>query len=138
MNEGKINLILNNNPVCETSLENVFKGEIWKKRNVPCVTVAGENFKDGEKNVAVYINSEKIFEEVVKVDKGIFTFIYELSNPIKNPVMATVLIDEKAYEIPIVMKRIFGTVKNYDGTPVKEPIISVTGEDIWSLCFKLL
>lgn len=131
MLKSNIKIYLNNNPKCETILESTVKNEVWQMKNTPYVMVIGENIKDGiNKNIKVIIDDKKFYEGTINVNNSYFSLKVELDEPINNPNEVEVLIEDKKYVIPIELKRIYGTVKYYDGKPVSKPIIDITGKDI--------
>lgn len=127
---SKIKMVLNNNPKCETTLVSIPKNEIWEMKNVPYAIVSGENFENGNKSIKVSIDKKKLYEGIIEVKNNCFNLRIELDKPLNSPKKAEVFFENKEYELPIKLKRLYGTVKYYDGTPVERPVIDVTGKDI--------
>lgn len=126
----KVKIFLNNNSKCKTTLESIPKNEIWEMKNVPYIKVSGEDFGNGDKSIKVLIDNKEIYDGIVEVKNNCFNLRIELDKLFNSPKKAEVFVESKKYELPIKLKRLYGTVKFYDGTPIERPVISVTGKDM--------
>ncbi|MCD6466942.1 MAG: hypothetical protein J7L10_03345 [Methanomicrobia archaeon] len=126
----QVEIFLNNNPRCSAELENIAKREKWKLINIPSITVKGSNFDNGKMPMTVIFKDEIIANvEINVVDHG-FVETIELSSPLENPKWIEVKVGTTFHEkIPVELKRLYGTVTYFDGTPVSYPIISSTATE---------
>ncbi len=124
---AKVEIVLNNNPVCATRLESVVKGEVWSGTNRPSITVKGTGFDDGEHTLTIAFKGKVIGEGVVSITQGSFDKVLELVAPLENPIEIEVRVGEGFKErIPVRLRRLYGTVVDFDGTPVSRPIINAS------------
>jgi hypothetical protein len=121
----RVEIFLNNNPRCSVHLENVAKGEIWDKTNIPSITVKGSDFHDGKETMTVIFKGDVIAEEEISVVERSFAETIELSAPLESPEEVEVKVGTDFHrKIPVELRRLYGTATYFDGTPVKCPIIN--------------
>ncbi len=125
----QVEIFLNNNPKCSAELENVAKGEKWNLINIPSITVKGSNLDNGKMTMTVIFKDEIIAKVEIDVDDHDFVETIELPSPLENPKEIEVKIGTTFHKkIPVELKRLYGTVTYFDGSPVSYPIISGMGE----------
>lgn len=130
MSESNINIFINNNPKCNTTLKSIPKNEVWDMKNEPYIKIKGENFKNGKKKIKVLIDEKEIYKDTIKVENNCFTIKIDLYKPLDSPKIADIIVENEEFSTPINIKKLYGTVKFYDNSPVKNPIVSVIGKDI--------
>ncbi|HAL64847.1 MAG TPA: hypothetical protein DCP10_04680 [Bacteroidales bacterium] len=129
----QVEIFLNNNPKCSAELENLAKGEKWKLVNIPSITVKGSNFDNGNMTMTVIFKDKIIAKVEINIVDHNFIETIELSSPLENPKWIEVKVGTTFHEkIPVKLKRLYGVVTYFDGTPVSYPIIS-TGEGMVSV-----
>jgi hypothetical protein len=121
-----IKLILNNNPVCEAQLESTVKQQVWKINNKPFIVIEGNGFKDGTTNIRVEDREDDLFNGNIKITNGVFSIKYELDKILNDLEKLEVIVGDYSFIETINLKKLHGTVKYFDGRPVKNPIISCT------------
>ncbi|WP_130806404.1 hypothetical protein [Senegalia massiliensis] len=130
MIKPNINLFLNNNPSCYTKLENIAKKQVWNMKNKPYIYIDGIGFENGSKRLKVIFKGQIIFNDKIDIIDNYFELKITLQRPLNNPNEIIVDIDDVEYNIDINLKKLYGNVKYFNGQPVKNPVISVTKEDI--------
>lgn len=126
---GELKVFINNNPKFKTTIESIVKEEVWDIDNSPYIKVNGEGFEDGQKNIEVYCDDKLLMEGIVLVKKSTFNLKVDLKETFKSMTNIKVIIDREEYNIPVQLKRLYGRVTYFDGTPVKNPI-ALTNNDI--------
>lgn len=126
---GELKVFINNNPKFKTTIESIIKKEVWDIDNRPYIKVNGEGFEDGQKNIKVYCDDKLLMEGIVLVEKSTFNLKVDLKEAFKSMTNIKVIIDREEYNIPVQLKRLYGRVTYFDGTPVKNPI-ALTNNDI--------
>ncbi|ARC83878.1 hypothetical protein U732_381 [Clostridium argentinense CDC 2741] len=126
---GELKIFINNNPKFKTTIESIVKEEVWDIDNSPYIKVNGEGFEDGQKNIEVYCDDKLLMEGIVLVKKSTFNLKVDLKETFKSMTNIKVIIDREEYNIPVQLKRLYGRVTYFDGTPVKNPI-ALTNNDI--------
>jgi len=126
---GELKVFINNNPKFKTTIESIVKKEVWDIDNSPYIKVSGEGFEDGQKNIEVYCDDELLIKSIVLVKKSTFNLKVDLKETFQSMATIKVIIDREEYNIPVQLKRLYGRVTYFDGTPVKNPI-ALTNNDI--------
>lgn len=126
---GELKVFINNNPKFKTTIESIVKKEVWDIDNSPYIKVSGEDFEDGQKNIEVYCDDKFLIEGIVLVKKSTFNLKVDLKETFQSMTTIKVIIDREEYNIPVQLKRLYGRVTYFDGTPVKNPI-ALTNNDI--------
>ena len=126
---GELKVFINNNPKFKTTIESIVKKEVWDIDNSPYIKVSGEGFEDGQKNIEVYCDDKLLIEGIVLVKKSTFNLKVDLKETFQSMTTIKVIIDREEYNIPVQLKRLYGRVTYFDGTPVKNPI-ALTNNDI--------
>lgn len=126
---GELKVFINNNPKFKTTIESIVKEEVWDIDNSPYIKVNGEGFEDQQKNIEVYCDDKLLMEGIVLVKKSTFNLKVDLKETFKSMTNIKVIIDREEYNIPVQLKRLYGRVTYFDGTPVKNPI-ALTNNDI--------
>lgn len=133
MIKPNIDILLNNNPKCNTKLESTTKKQVWDMKNEPYFCINGTGFSNGEKNLKVIFRDKLLANRKIDIIDTSFKIKIILEKPLNNPEKIRVIIDDTEYDIEINLKRLYGTVKYFNGQPVKNPIISLTEEDITTI-----
>ncbi|OFI05045.1 hypothetical protein CLOACE_19190 [Clostridium acetireducens DSM 10703] len=128
-----IEVILNNNPPCETTLESISKQEIWNMKNEPFILIKGNNFKNGAVKVIVSYNEKQLINKSILIVNNLFQLKIQLKQPLINPKQIKITINNEAFIIPIELKKLYGTVKYFNGNAVKNPIIHCTNSGIMAI-----
>ncbi|WP_461614205.1 hypothetical protein [Clostridium sp. Marseille-QA1073] len=126
---GELRVFINNNPKFKTAIESIVKKEVWDIDNNPYIKVSGEDFQDGQKNIEVYCDDELLIKSIVLVKKNTFNLKVDLKEIFQSMTNIKVIIDRDEYNIPVQLKKLYGRVTYFDGTPVKNPVI-LTNNDI--------
>lgn len=126
---GELRVFINNNPKFKTTIESIVKKEVWDIDNSPYIKVNGEDFEDGQKNIEVYCDDELLIKSIVLVKKSAFNLKVDLKEIFQSMTSIKVIIDREEYNIPVQLKRLYGRVTYFDGTPVKNPMV-LTNNDI--------
>ncbi len=126
---GELRVFINNNPKIRTTIESIIKKEVWNIDNSPYIKVSGEGFEDGKKNIEVYCDDELLIKSIVLVKKSTFNLKVDLKEIFQSMSNIKVIIDIEEYNIPVQLKRLYGRVTYFDGTPVKNPMV-LTNNDI--------
>ncbi|MFA5032731.1 MAG: hypothetical protein WC614_06910 [bacterium] len=121
----QIGIYLNNNPNCSAELENIANGEKWDQTNTPSITVNGTNFGTTRKDtITIIFRGHLIEKKEIDIIKGKFVNTIELASPLQNPKEIEIKVGDYFHKkIPVELKRIYGTVTYFDGTPVSYPIV---------------
>jgi hypothetical protein len=120
----KVEIFLNNNSRCSAELENVAKGEKWLLDNTPSITMKGANFDNGKNTITVIFKGKIITQVDINVVNRDFVKTIELPSTLDNPKEIEVAVGKTFYQkIPVELKRLYGTVTYFDGTPVPYPVI---------------
>jgi hypothetical protein len=128
-----IEVILNNNPPCETTLESISKQEIWNMKNEPFILIKGNNFKNGAVKVIVSYNEKQLINKSILIVNNLFQLKIQLKQPLINPKQIKITINNEAFIIPIELKKLYGTVKYFNGNVVKNPIVHCTDSGIMAI-----
>ncbi len=126
---GELRVFINNNPEFKTTIESIIKKEVWDIDNIPYIKVSGKGFEDGQKNIKVYCDDELLIKSIVLVKKSAFNLKVDLKEIFQSMSNIKVIIDREEYNIPVQLKRLYGRVTYFDGTPVKNPMV-LTNSDI--------
>ena len=128
-----IELNLNNNPFCNTSIENIAKAEIWQLENEPNILIKGWNFSDGNHTINVIIDGKLFAEETIKSDNNVFKKKIKLDKPLINQTPSIEIKIDTGFSQIFNLKwnKLYGNVKYFDKSPVKRPII--TADDMCSI-----
>ncbi|HAG42090.1 MAG TPA: hypothetical protein DCL31_00080 [Clostridium sp.] len=126
---GELKVFINNNPKFKITIESIVKKEVWDIDNSPYIKVNGEGFEDGQKNIEVYCDDKLLMEGIVLVRKSTFNLKVDLKETFKSMTTIKLIIDREEYNITVQLKRLYGRVTYFDGTPVKNPI-ALTNNDI--------
>lgn len=126
---GELKVFINNNPKFKTTIESIVKEEVWDIDNSPYIKVNGEGFEDGQKNIEVYCDDKLLMEDIVLVKKSTFNLKVDLKETFQSMTIIKIIIDREEYNIPVQLKRLYGRVTYFDGTPVNNPI-ALTNNDI--------
>jgi hypothetical protein len=120
-----VEININNNPSCNTSLENIAKAEIWNLENEPNILINGENFSDGFHIIQIIIDGKIIAEEKINPINNIFERKFNLEKPLKNlnPIIKIKIDDDFTQIFNVQLNKLYGNVKYFNGKPVSEPII---------------
>ncbi len=130
MSKPTIEVHVNNNPPCEAALESVMKNEIWNIKNQPYLSLSGKNFENGIREIKVTGGNEILYEGSTVIKDHAFDVKIELETPMADLKTLEITVGEQCYEMPIKLSRIYGKVKYFDGSPIKNPIINITGKEI--------
>jgi hypothetical protein len=121
-----VEIRLNNNPRCAAEIESVAKGVKWRLTNVPEIAVEGSGFENEETALTVTCGHEVFGPKKVQVVNHCFTEVVELAAPLKDPKEVQVKVgDDFDTRMPVFVRRLRGTVRHFDGTPVPNPIVRV-------------
>lgn len=130
MNKSKIEVYVNNNPVCEATIESVMKSEVWNIKNKPYILIKGMGLENGIQEVKIQKKNEILYKGNTEVLDNQMECKIDLEHPIESLTMLEVTVGSQTHEIPIKLSRIYGTVKYFDGRVIEKPVINITGKDI--------
>jgi len=130
MKKAKIEVYVNNNPVCDATIESVMKNEVWNIKNNPYILVKGNDLENGTQKVKIQRENETLYEGTKEVADNQLELKIDLDRPMKSLKMLEVTVGSQKYEIPIKLNKIYGTIKYFDGSVIEKPVINITGKDI--------
>ena len=130
MKKAKIEVYVNNNPVCDATIESVMKNEVWNIKNRPYITIKGNDLENGIQEVKIQSENETLYEGTTEVVDNQLELKIDLDSPVASLKMLEVTVGSQNYEIPIRLNKIYGTVKYFDGSVIEKPVINITGKDI--------
>lgn len=130
MDNPIIKVLLNNNPVCDAIIESTVKKEVWNISNKPYILIQGENFKNGNAEILALYNEQELGHGKVTINNNSFTLKLKLKELLSNDIKKIdIIVDKQKFVIPVNLKKLFGTIKYFNGQPVKNPIIDCTHEE---------
>jgi len=130
MIKSKIEVYVNNNPVCDATIESVMKNEVWNIKNRPYISVKGIDLENGMQEVNIQNENETLYEGTTEVVDNQLELKIDLESPMASLKMLAVTVGSQKYEVPIKLNKIYGTVKYFDGSVIENPVINITGKDI--------
>lgn len=133
MIKPSIKLKLNNNPFCETEIESTVKHQVWKYINRPYIFIEGYGFENCTTSIKVLNKGDMLYSGDISIIDGTFNLKFELGNVLDSVNYLDVIVGEHDFSILVKLNKLYGTVKYYDGTPVKNPIINCRFSDIVSV-----
>jgi len=130
MKKAKIEVYVNNNPVCDATIESVMKNEVWNIKNRPYITIKGNDLENGIQEVKIQSENETLYEGTTEVVDNQLELKIDLDSPMASLKVLEVTVGSQNYEIPIRLNKIYGTVKYFDGSVIEKPVINITGKEI--------
>ena len=130
MKKAKIEVYVNNNPVCDATIESVMKNEVWNMKNRPYISVKGNDLENGIQEAKIQSENETLYEGTTEVVDNQLELKIDLDSPMGSLKMLEVTVGSQKYEIPIKLNKICGTVRYFDGRVIEKPVINITGKDI--------
>lgn len=119
----KVDVWFNNNPICEVTLEQSVRNEVLSLKNVPLILIHGNEFEEGEATIKIYEDDTLLKEDCINIENNTFEYRLELKSPLIICSKIDVKINDDIYTCPISLKKLYGTVKFYNGKVVKNPVI---------------
>ncbi|MCH4886299.1 hypothetical protein EZV73_01905 [Acidaminobacter sp. JC074] len=130
MNKTQIEVFINNNPKCIASIESTAKNEMFEIENTPYIEVKAQNINNGVKSIVVESYRKKLHDSEIEVTDNKFEIKVYKDNPFESVDEVTIHIDDQRYDIELNLNKISGRVMYFDGRPVENPILNITGKDI--------
>lgn len=120
-----VKVALNNNPKVSAAWENTVLGNKADAGNTPWIRIKGAGFNNGATRVTAEFAGKIIAESAVDISSGIFETTVFLKSPLEHPQEITVKVgDDFTQQVPVNIKRLYGTVRFFDGSPVRFPLVT--------------
>jgi hypothetical protein len=129
----KVDVWLNNNPICEVTLEQSVRNEVWNLKNVPLIFVCGNGFGDGKAAIKIHADDILLKEDIINIENNAFDYKFQLQEPLKCCSKIDVKINDYVHSSLINLKKLYGNVKYYNGDIVKYPVIMSPINEMFAL-----